>query len=434
MNKAIACLCAALFAAVSVSAQTPLPARQVSANTNGWDYLSPTANTAQATFDDIDLKWDPRPSAAGWSSQMNSLTSEVPLLSQDVFDFLDGLLVGIPPGSHLMKGTNIVGATFADDQWSGFEMCPTNWNYVLGGSAAGPWTTSQAVWDWVDLNWGLTTSGWSVLDPSNATYGVADETSPQEAWDHLDGLLADWGAGGGLLKGTNIIHATYSNGQWTVDNNYVPGTNIVGATLASNQWTGLMPGTNIAGLVYTNGLWLGALTTNSQARVWRTSFRAVRSADFTNGTNHVVSAYESVANADGTTTDPSWFSKADGVFYVPEPGRYHLYTSVSGQRNSTDSLDLLISPIVLSRGSNVSLVTEVYAVYPQATNWPAESFHMETHAIVNLYTNDAVYVTLSAPYRAFAPPTTNLVGGLTVSEVQFGASLLVPYYPSSLSY
>ena len=66
----------ALFSLVSgfAFAQTRLPARQATVNTNNWTTLAPTAATAQA-----------------------------------VFDYIDSKGVGLP-------GTNIVGATYADNQ------------------------------------------------------------------------------------------------------------------------------------------------------------------------------------------------------------------------------------------------------------------------------------------------------------------------------
>lgn len=60
----------------------------------------------------------------------------------------------------------------------------------------------------------------------------------------------------GLMKGTNIIGASYSNSEWTINSQtagLLKGTNIIGNTYDSNtlQWTA-MPGTNIVGATYQN--------------------------------------------------------------------------------------------------------------------------------------------------------------------------------------
>ena len=98
----------------SASAQTPLPARQVSVSTNAWTSLSPSAATAQAALDFIDANWQPDLVVSNWSFLAPSGTT-----AQATFDFLDGYA-----GTNgLLKGTNIVGFTFADGQWSAPDAC-----------------------------------------------------------------------------------------------------------------------------------------------------------------------------------------------------------------------------------------------------------------------------------------------------------------------
>ena len=199
MRKTALPILAALFAAISVSAQTPIPARQVSVDTNAYEYLSGATNDkVQGALDWIDANWDPRPSAAAWTSPvLSALTNESPLLAQHALDALDALLLAVPAGGALMKGTNIVGASFLSNQWTvaagGVSVVSTNWSFLDGAAA--------------------------------------DDV--QSVLDLLDPLFTNFPAGAAIM----------------------PGTNIAGGALVSNQWTGLMPGTNIFGFTNDAATW-----------------------------------------------------------------------------------------------------------------------------------------------------------------------------------
>ena len=80
-------LCSLLLA-LSASAQTLLPARQVSVSTNlpAWANLSPSAATLQLTLDWIDANWM-RIDASAWTAIPTNLTA-----AQEVFTWLDGNL------------------------------------------------------------------------------------------------------------------------------------------------------------------------------------------------------------------------------------------------------------------------------------------------------------------------------------------------------
>ena len=308
--------------------------------------------------------------------------------------------------------------------------------------------SAQHLADWLDDNLYtsaeiralllMNTNGWLFLKPGT--------NSIQSTFDFIDDVGTN-----GIMRGTNISDSVYNptNKTWEL-NNFVPGTNISDSAYnpTNKTWelNDFVPGTNIAGLTYSGGQWSGALTTNYAALVWQTSFTATRSTGYTatNVNSVVVSNYTSVINPDGTTADPSFFSRDSGVFYAPVAGRYHLYSVISGSRNDPAGLDLLVAPISLTRGADVSLVTEVYESFPIGQEGdPAASFHMETHAIVNMFAGDAANVSVSTPYRGFSPVVTNWVSptnevvagpGLTIGEMRFGASLITPYYPPVAGY
>lgn len=100
-------LCSLLLA-LSASAQTPLPARQVSVSTNAWTNLAPTASTAQATFDFVDANWQSDLVVSNWSFLAPSGTT-----AQATFDWIDGYA-----GTNgLLRGTNIFGFSFSNGVW-----------------------------------------------------------------------------------------------------------------------------------------------------------------------------------------------------------------------------------------------------------------------------------------------------------------------------
>lgn len=148
----------------------------------------------------------------------------------------------------------------------------------------------QYVLEWLDVNWTsglLNTNDWDWLAPSTNT--------PQSVFDFID----DWGYG-------------YStNGGW------LAGSNIVGATFIDGQWTGLMPGTNIEGAVY-----------NSTSLTW-TVDAGLGSSD---------STYTNVFTGSGTSYSCTNFAySADTVF------RYLFVGAVYNPTVTSNVFDMALS-------------------------------------------------------------------------------------------
>lgn len=103
------------LAAACSFGQNVVPARFVGVGTAAWTNLAPTASTAQATFDFIDANWQSDLVVSnGWT--FLAPTAET---AQATFDFLDGYA-----GTNgLLKGSNIVGFSFANGQWSAPDAC-----------------------------------------------------------------------------------------------------------------------------------------------------------------------------------------------------------------------------------------------------------------------------------------------------------------------
>ena len=148
----------ALLLAFSASAQTPLPARQVSVITNGavaWSSIAPTGLVAQAALDWIDANWMAI-DASSWSNFPTALDT-----AQGTFDWLD-------------------------EAWGiGVSMIHTNWSYLLHDVQTSPPVYAQWVFDWVDDNYGIPTAGWTALEPTNR-FGVANETSLRDFANWID--------------------------------------------------------------------------------------------------------------------------------------------------------------------------------------------------------------------------------------------------------
>jgi len=90
-------------------AQTRMPARQVPVDDSDWTTLAPSYLNAQSALDWIDENWDPKLDSTGWVT-----LDPVADTNQSAFDWVDDWL-SLGPYLH---GTNIVGATFADDVWT----------------------------------------------------------------------------------------------------------------------------------------------------------------------------------------------------------------------------------------------------------------------------------------------------------------------------
>lgn len=220
--SSLLCVCAPALA------QLPVPARQVSVDTNGWVYIVPagSSNTAQRSLDWVDANWDPRPDGSGWSVLPTNA-----VCTQDVLDFIDGA-------------------------WYDGVMVTTNWGFLAPTSGA-----TQAVFDFLD--------DWFV--------SFAASTND------------------GLLKGTNIVGAVYSNQQWTIN----------------SQIAGLMAGTNIAAFTYnpTTLTWTANAAATPTNVLW---FWAERDAtivpsdgNFLVVTGFTASAGSGIDNAAGTFTAPA---------------------------------------------------------------------------------------------------------------------------------
>lgn len=105
-------LCSLLLA-LSASAQTRMPAHQVSANSTGWTSVVPTNGTVQGALDWIDGNW-PAVSTNGWL-----FLAPTARTAQAAFDWIDGYA----GGDGLLKGTNIVGFSYSDGQWTPPNAC-----------------------------------------------------------------------------------------------------------------------------------------------------------------------------------------------------------------------------------------------------------------------------------------------------------------------
>ena len=136
----------ALLLAFSASAQTPLPARQVSVNTNGWASVAPTSGTAQASFDWIDLNWMAVDASAFLNMPTNLATCQL------AFDWIDLNWMAVDASSWTSLPTNA--------------------------------STAQAALDWIDANLvvSLATNGWVMIAPT--------ATTSQAAFDSVDAILA----------------------------------------------------------------------------------------------------------------------------------------------------------------------------------------------------------------------------------------------------
>jgi len=185
--------------ALSASAQTPLPARQVEADTNMVNIAVSLPFTAQVALDWIDANW-PAFSSESWSN-IDPAEDTV----QSVFDWVD-------------------------DNW--LVLDAEGWGYLSPEAPA----TVQGTFDWIDAYMGIDTNDWGYLAPTAST--------AQATFDWLDERLAGFGPDATVMPGSNIVGGALISNQWT---GLMPGTNITGGALISNQWTGLMPGTNITG-------------------------------------------------------------------------------------------------------------------------------------------------------------------------------------------
>jgi len=181
-------LCSLLLA-FSASAQTLLPARQVSANTNYWEFIAPTAAQAQATFDWLD-RWGNDfgvISPLGWSYLFGGTNTEDEVSAQATFDWLDANWVN--DGSEI-------------------RISPDNFSFV-GVAATNFWTPTtnvQLFADWID-DYGqhVETTNWQRLGDADwpTNYPLVPLSFVLE-WLDTNGM---WG--------TNIQHHTYSGRQWS---------------------------------------------------------------------------------------------------------------------------------------------------------------------------------------------------------------------------
>lgn len=286
-------LCSLLLA-FSASAQTLLPARQVSVVTNYWEFIAPTALTAQASF-----------------------------------DFLDAAAA----------------------------ICPTNWNYLLGGTNDEPTVSAQETHDWLDANWGVPTSGWSNLSPTNR-FGVPGETSLRDLANWLD---ANWVNDG---SETRISPDRFSFVGVVATNYYAPATNAqlladwldnYGRYVCTTNWDRLGPstwptsypwldvsaplewldsnamwGTNIAHHTYSGGQWSDRRVLGFQAgRPAAAGYIATHHPTWTAFwylDDVLIPGNTAVFDAGGTVSVAP-FNEESGTFRVPDSGAW----TVSGQ-------------------------------------------------------------------------------------------------------
>lgn len=175
---------AALLLALPAFAQTRMPARQVEADTNMVNIAVSLPFTAQAALNWIDANW-PTLSSESWSN-LGPAEDTV----QSVFDWVD-------------------------DNWQAISS--ESWSNLDPESP-----TTQSAFDWID-------DEWMAVDPSSWAFLPTNASTSQLAFDFIDGWVAtNFFSDGtnwlGFLQGTNLVGATFTNGQWVV--NSLPGTNI----------------------------------------------------------------------------------------------------------------------------------------------------------------------------------------------------------------
>jgi hypothetical protein len=246
--------------------------------------------------------------------------------------------------------------------------------------------TVQGTLEWIDDHYfdgTVDDTSWNFLNPTSANV--------QSTFNFLDTWFFSMGASNGLMRGTNIIGATFNAGQWTVD-----GT-----------------GTNYVNLLWTN------------------SFRAVKTdqLDSPSMTNFGVGVGIAITGFTGNVTTgalAAGFNANSGVFTPGVPGRYLIFAEVWGQNVNTTQLAVVYSAIDINGQSQTAL--SAYDVfYPYHTNAPVlglnRSFHMGMSGFYDLYgaTN---YASLSV-YSAYGPFSSTSV---VINGATFGAALLYPFH------
>ena len=293
-----------LLLAFSASAQTLIPARQVSANTNGWGSVAPTAETAQASFDWIDLNWM-RVSTSSWSAIFPDDDTV-----QAAFDYLD----------------------------ASTALAPTNWNYLLGGTNLLSRVSAQTVFDWLDAYQGIPTSGWTALAPANR-FGVAGETSLRDLANWLDD---NWVRGASDISvSTNnwsnaLAAATAATGlnTNTVQSVFEGIDDWMGYLLGTSLPANYVRGTNLFGFSYspTNKTWTQyrvGVTAQSQSNA--ASWRLPSASWYYNYTWRSVPAFltdEFEFTGNGTVSGGTYTS-SNAAYYAPYPGAYFVSASAS---------------------------------------------------------------------------------------------------------
>ena len=180
-------LCSALLA-LSASAQTLMPARQVSASTSAWTKIAPTQATAQAAFDWVDANWMAVDPSAWVSLPTNANDAQAALdwidgawgaantnawlfmdptsaTFQATFDWLDGWFASMGASNGFLKGTNVAGAVFnpTNGTWEGLGNMPgTN----IAGAVYDP---SSSAWTGLG-NMPGTNVFWSAYDANSKTW------------------------------------------------------------------------------------------------------------------------------------------------------------------------------------------------------------------------------------------------------------------------
>ena len=212
MKKCLVSIACILLAAVSAFGQAKVPATLVSVVDTNFDVIE--LSTANQYF---------APTGRTWAT------------SQHCFDAIDDYLV------------------LVDSFMTNLPMSSLNWQYVMQPDGTN-WTHwPQSTWDWLDDNWAMDNTNWLFLadnpalnwtgatvysyydiNPANSNYVTtidSNATLTQAVFDFIDDKFVEWGAYDGLLKGTNIVGATYTNGQWTADTSMTD-------TMQTNVFTG----------------------------------------------------------------------------------------------------------------------------------------------------------------------------------------------------
>jgi hypothetical protein len=215
----------ALLLSLPALAQSPMPARQVSVETNGWANVAPTGATAQAVFQWFAENW-PAFDSEGWV-EIAPATDTL----QDAFGWLDAWIsTNAQPvldayyATSFLPGTNIVGAAYSNGQWTV--------NSQTSGLLSGTNITAEATTNQTP-SVTFADGTWTILVPESAQGAGASgfyESGPTNYYRATD------------RKAANVDGGTFSAGSWVARAlNHEEYSGLDAASLSSDTVT-LLPG------------------------------------------------------------------------------------------------------------------------------------------------------------------------------------------------